>query len=247
MDVSYIKDAFNNSILLWNEKVAQPFLNMEKRNRVIAAIAIGIFTILATVYIAFRLRSTKEIPEKINLRINPNLKVIDEQKADWFDTIKPKRKGEQAVEGEEEHLYFKLYGKARFEGYSEGLVFKKGRFYFCDGKEYNIDGDFTFNEEGLSGTGFIEIGSGIFHGTFENGKPKGEGQMTLRDCTLQKGEMDDSFKLCGHGRIETDSKVYEGQFDSNRLHGKGTIIDKDGNIIAEGEFVNGVLQKSLLS
>ena len=74
---------------------------------------------------------------------------------------------------------------------------------------------------------------------FKNGKPNGQGTMTLLDGTKYIGEWKDGGPNGQGTETTTDGSKFVGKFKDDRFL-KGTFYDKEGNI--KSKILNGKLE-----
>ena len=96
------------------------------------------------------------------------------------------------------------------------------------------NGEFVYSEEG------DDDNDGKYVGEFKDGKPNGQGTLTLSDGTKYVGEFKDGLEN-GQGTLTSyDGSKYVGEF-KNGKEWNTKYYDKNGNIM--GKIVNGVEQK----
>lgn len=105
--------------------------------------------------------------------------------------------------------------KYKFKGFSKfGFKCGKGNIFFSNGEKY--EGDWFM---------------GMKHGL---------GKISLPDGTIYEGSFKQN-KLSGFGRMILPSgDRYEGLWLRGYPHGKGSLFTKSGNVIEEGDYVQGV-------
>ena len=81
---------------------------------------------------------------------------------------------------------------------------------------------------------------GNYVGESKNGKPNGQGTMTLTDGTKFIGEWKNGEPNGQGTRTTTDGSKFVGKFRDDRFL-KGTFYDKEGNI--KSKMLNGMIKK----
>lgn len=138
----------------------------------------------------------------------------------------------------------------------------KGRFTWTDGSYY--DGDWVNGQLHGKGT-YVWANGSTYVGDWQNGQRHGQGVFTGKDGYSYSGEWQNGQKTgyaketyTGGGMYEgqlvngirqgfgtyrwADGKTYVGEWSAGNQNGYGKLIDKDGNVRFEGQWVNGVFQ-----
>ncbi|MFZ5967379.1 MAG: YceG family protein [Bacillota bacterium] len=136
----------------------------------------------------------------------------------------------------------------------------KGIHYFIDGSVYEGE----WKDDRMHGKAIFTFDKGSYKGEFSNNMINGKGVLTYKGC-IYEGEFTDLW-LNGLGKITysdgeryegelvryrreglgtyyfSDGTKYIGEFKHDEFTGRGKLIDQQGNVTAEGEWIDGTLQ-----
>ena len=95
-----------------------------------------------------------------------------------------------------------------------------------------IVGTYVWFEEGKKYTGNWKVG-----------KMDGKGKFEWKDGKKYNGQYIEGKKQ-GFGIMNWPSGIrYEGDWSQGRQHGPGKLFDKEGNLVSEGRWENGILSQ----
>mgnify|MGYP003585926756 CR=1 FL=1 len=124
-------------------------------------------------------------------------------------------------------------------GMAEGEGFVKYTIEYEDKTKYEAEGKMTMKQGIANGKTALKFTNGDkFDLNFVNGEPQ-SGTIIRADGRKYEGEL---YRNYAHGKglfIKSDGSSYEGYFQMNNYHGYGVERDKNGNIIYQGEWING--------
>jgi len=122
--------------------------------------------------------------------------------------------------------------------YERNLRHGKGNYHWQDGRAYS--GDY-FNDL-RHGEGTFRYPNGdIYHGGFVKGQRSGFGRFDFA-AGFYEGMWLES-KYHGHGKLVWgEGLMYEGEFQHGLMHGRGVKTDVAGNVLQDGEWVQGRFQ-----
>ncbi|MGL5207137.1 MAG: hypothetical protein ACRC8T_06465 [Acidaminococcaceae bacterium] len=124
-------------------------------------------------------------------------------------------------------------------GLADGEGFVKYTIEYKDKTKYEAEGRMTMQKGIANGKASLKYTSGDkFELNFVNGEPQ-SGTIIRADGRKYEGELYHNY---AHGKglfIRADGSSYDGYFKMNNQHGYGIERDKSGNIIYQGEWLNG--------
>ena len=124
-------------------------------------------------------------------------------------------------------------------GLAEGEGFVKYAIVYEDKTKYEAEGKMTMKQGLANGKATLKYANGDkFDINFANGAPQ-NGTIIRADGRKYEGELYHNY---AHGKglfTRADGSTYDGYFQMNNQHGYGVERDKNGNIIYQGEWLNG--------
>ncbi len=93
----------------------------------------------------------------------------------------------------------------------------------------------------------IEYDGGIYSGELKDGEPHGRGTLETSEGHIYSGEWKNGLED-GAGKITfPDGGYFEGSFKEGKRHGEGKFFDAEGELMLEGNWVNGELDDTLIN
>ena len=124
-------------------------------------------------------------------------------------------------------------------GLAEGEGFVKYTIEYEDKTKYEAEGKMTMKQGLANGKATLKYANGDKYDiNFVNGDPQ-SGTIIRADGRKYEGELYHNY---AHGKglfTRADGSTYDGYFQMNNQHGYGVERDKSGNIVYQGEWLNG--------